>query len=91
MSADIWVYEPYDHKNKWRGHDRKIPLGPRAQALLGSRLNREPTAYMLSPDEAEQWRHAQRRKRRHHPPCERIFQFIPQFIPKKRPIGGNRG
>src|SRR5690606_27806685 len=32
--SDVWVYEPMDHKNRWRGHRRLIPLGPKAQAVL---------------------------------------------------------
>ena len=83
MTNEIWIYEPYDHKNKWRGHDRKIPLGPRAQALLRPFLNREPTAYIFSPREAEQWRHSQRRKRRHSPLTPSQARRKPKPAPKR--------
>jgi len=66
-SNDVWIYEPFDHKNRWRGHDRKIPLGPKAQAILQPFLDRDPTAYLFSPREAEEWRHAQQRKDRKTP------------------------
>lgn len=33
-SGDVWWYKPGSHKNTWRGHDREVPLGPQAQALL---------------------------------------------------------
>ena len=26
-SGDVWIYERRDHKNRWRGHRRLIPLG----------------------------------------------------------------
>ena len=41
-SGDIWIYEPFDHKNRWRGHRKQIPLGPEAQRLLQPFLDREP-------------------------------------------------
>jgi integrase len=28
-SGEIWIYERRDHKNRWRGHRRMIPIGPR--------------------------------------------------------------
>ena len=82
-SGDVWIYEPYDHKNKWRGHDRRIPLGPKAQGLLRPFLDRESTAYMFSPREAEKWRHAQRRKRRKTPMTPSQARRKPKRKPKK--------
>jgi len=58
--ADIWIYGPYDHRNRWRGHRKLIPLGPRAQDILKPFLEREPTSFLFSPREAEAW-HKQRR------------------------------
>src|SRR5262249_635585 len=34
MSGEIWFYRPSRHKSQWRGHDRVVPLGPRAQEIL---------------------------------------------------------
>jgi integrase len=48
-SGDIWIYEPFDHKNRWRGHRKQIPLGPEAQRLLQSFLDRDPQAFLFSP------------------------------------------
>lgn len=31
------VYYPQHHKNKWRGHVREVPLGPKARALIYAR------------------------------------------------------
>lgn len=37
-SGDVWLYRPPRHKTQWRGRDRVVPLGPRAQAILAPRL-----------------------------------------------------
>jgi len=55
-SADVWVFEPYEHKNRWRGHRRLIPIGPKAQAILRPFLDRDPEAFLFSPKESEAWR-----------------------------------
>ena len=52
----VWSYEPYTHKNRWRGHRRLVPLGPRAQQLLKPFLNRDPEEFLFSPKEADEWR-----------------------------------
>ena len=39
-NCDIWIYEPSDHKNRWRGHRKQIPLGPQAQEIISQFLNR---------------------------------------------------
>jgi integrase len=33
-SGDVWLYRPPAHKNAWRGHERIIALGPKAQELV---------------------------------------------------------
>jgi integrase len=55
-SGDIWVYEPADHKNRWRGHRKQIPLGPEAQRILTPFMGRDPQAFIFSPLESEKWR-----------------------------------
>jgi integrase len=64
MSSDIWVYAPRSHKNQWRGHERRVPLGPRAQQLLQPYLARSDDSFLFSPQEAEATRAAQRRDAR---------------------------
>jgi integrase len=59
-SGDVWIYEPYDHKNRWRGHRRLIPIGPRAQEVLKPYLARDPKAFLFSPAESEAWRRQNR-------------------------------
>lgn len=54
----IWWYVPASHKTEHHdGHDRRIPVGPRAQAVLAPYLERPPEKYCFSPREAEQRRH----------------------------------
>jgi integrase len=52
---DIWIYEPYEHKNRWREKRRRIPLGPKTQELLKPFLARGKDAYLFSPREADAW------------------------------------
>ena len=47
-TGDVWIYEPLDHKNRWRGHRKVVPLGPKAQGILKPLLNRNPEAYLYS-------------------------------------------
>jgi integrase len=63
-SQDVWIYEPGQHKNRWRGHRRLVPLGPQAQAILEPFLNRPAEAFLFSPRESEAWRNEQRASQR---------------------------
>lgn len=67
MSGDVWIYEPEDHKNRWRGHRRLIALGPKAQILIKPYLQLNTQAYLFSPALAEAERNAQRRVQRKTP------------------------
>jgi integrase len=60
MTGDVWIYEAYDHKNRWRGHRKLVALGPRAQAIIRPFLDRDKEAFLFSPREAEAWRLARR-------------------------------
>jgi integrase len=60
MSGEMWVFEPHSHKNRWRGHRRLVPLGPRSRAIIRPFLDRPLDAYLFSPQEAEQWRNGNR-------------------------------
>jgi integrase len=44
-----WIYRPHRHKSEHQERERKIFLGPRAQELLRSFLDREPTDYLFQP------------------------------------------
>lgn len=49
-SGKLWYYTPREHKTSRFGHERKIPLGPRAMKLLKPRLRDDAAeAYIFSP------------------------------------------
>jgi integrase len=48
----LWVYVPPQHKTGHLGHARDIAIGPKAQEVLRSFLDREPTAYCFSARES---------------------------------------
>ena len=86
MTHDVWVYEPWTHKNEHRGQLRRIAIGPRAQAILRPFLKPDdPEAYMFSPREAVQLVQAERRRNRRTPltPSQRARK--PKTKPKRRP------
>jgi len=66
-SDDIWIYSPQEHKARWRGQQKLILLGPKAQRVLDPFLSRAPTEYLFSPAEAHEWWQLQRRKNRRTP------------------------
>lgn len=74
QEGEVWVYEPDKHKNRWRGHRRRVPLGPKAQKILKEFLDRPDSDYLFSPVEAEAWRQEQRAVHRNRTtkvyPCE---------------------
>ena len=47
-----WVYRPHLHKNSWRGQERVIYLGPRAQAIIRDFLKDDPSEFIFSPRDA---------------------------------------
>ncbi len=49
MSGEVWLYEPADHKNRWRGHRRIVALGPKAQEVIKRFLQLATQAYLFSP------------------------------------------
>ena len=55
-SGDVWVIELDNHKNAWRGHKRKIYVGPKAQSILKAYLDRPADSYCFSPREAVEQR-----------------------------------
>jgi integrase len=63
-AGPIWLYRPLSHKTEHHGKERVVALGPRAQAVLHGFLNREPSAYLFSPREAEEERRQAMRDRR---------------------------
>lgn len=65
-NGEVWTYTPADHKNLYRGHQRTIYIGPRAQAIIREFIVDRPVdAYLLSPIDAQAERRANARTRRH--------------------------
>jgi integrase len=84
MTRDIWLYQPYSHKNRWRGKDRApIFLGPQAQAIIRPFLKPSTEAYLFSPIEAEEQRNAQRKKNRKSPMTPSQSRRIAKKNPKR--------
>jgi integrase len=49
MSGDVWLYRPERHKGKWRGRQRVVAIGPRAQGIIRKHLTASTTAYLFRP------------------------------------------
>jgi integrase len=50
QAGDVWVYAPSSHKNAWRGHKRRLVMGPRAQLILRRYLRPDaPEAFLFRP------------------------------------------
>jgi site-specific recombinase XerD len=73
MSGDVWMYEPYRHKNEWREQTRLIPLGPKAQEIIKEFLHLGIDRFLFSPRDAEEWRHEQRAENRSPDRKTKIF------------------
>lgn len=55
----VWTYQPAEHKNAFRDHERIIYLGPRAQEVVRPFLSdRRTNAYLFSPAESDPERRA---------------------------------
>jgi integrase len=72
MTGPVWVYRPERHKTAWRGKERAVALGPRAQAIIREFLGSDASLPLFSPRHAvAEWRAktirplTSRRKRRH--------------------------
>lgn len=84
QSGATWVFEPHTHKNKYRGHRRLVPIGPKGQELLKPFLSRQEEQYLFSPAEAETWRSDQRRKNRGSPMTPSQLKRKPKSRPKRK-------
>jgi integrase len=71
-AGDVWLYRPAHHKSKYKGKERVVALGPKAQAIIKPFLKLDTQAHLFSPQEAVAALHARlraRRKTKYHP-CE---------------------
>ncbi len=50
MPEGIWIYRPHSHKTQHHGKDRRVLLGPHAQAIVKPWLRSDdPEAFLFSP------------------------------------------
>jgi integrase len=63
-----WLYHPHKHKNSWRGQERVIILGPKAQAVVKEFLKGDPSEWLFKPGEAVADHHARRSENRRSKP-----------------------
>jgi integrase len=61
---EVWEYQPATHKTQYRGRERIIHIGPKAQAVIAPYLLRDPQSNCFQPVESEQKRHKEQRTRR---------------------------
>jgi integrase len=66
-SGRVWIFTPESHKTEHHGRERRIYLGPAAQAILRPWLRPELTAHLFSPRESVEARRVEQRKRRKTP------------------------
>ncbi len=76
-----WLYHPYKHKNSWRGQERVVILGPKAQAVVEEFLKDDPSEWLFKPGEAFAEHHARRSENRRSKPT-------PSELSRRRPSPG---
>jgi integrase len=64
MTGDVWIYTPHRHKNRHRGMDRIVHLGPQAQEVIRPFLTTDLEAYLFNPRDYVREMHASRATRR---------------------------
>jgi integrase len=81
-SGTAWCYRPESHKTEHHGLERRIFVGPAAQALLLPWLERTPGGYCFSPRESARYERrttnapkSQREKARHPRPSRRGHRY----------------
>jgi integrase len=72
-----WEYRPAWHKTAWRGKDRVIIVGPKAQAIVRQFLKADLQAFLFDPRDVVAAHHAERaRKRKSRPAPSEIARRI---------------
>lgn len=66
-TGNVWIYTPSNHKTEHHDIERKISIGPRAQAFLRPWFKTDLNAFIFSPVESEALRNAERRANRQSP------------------------
>lgn len=89
MSGKVWLYRPALHKNSWRGHERTILFGPKAQEILRAFLRPGyQERFLFSPTLAELSRRERMRAQRRtplYPSHVRVLERKRRTSPKRHP------
>jgi integrase len=85
MSGPVWTYRPASHKNRHRGLERVIFLGPQAQEIIRPFLTTDLHAYLFSPRAATAARNAAARAKRKTKPTSSQLARKPKARPKRAP------
>jgi integrase len=87
-TGSVWVYRPAKHKNRNRGIDRVIFLGPQAQAVIRPFLKTDLLAYLFAPGDAitarDARRAASRKTKRTPSELARRRKAKPRWRPRER-------
>jgi integrase len=78
-----WQYRPAGHKNRWRGRDRVIHLGPKAVGVIKPFLKPDTSAYLFSPADVVAEMHARRR-------AGRVSRPTPSELARRCPVAPGR-
>ena len=85
MSGAVWAFRPASHKNKHRGLDRVIFLGPQAQEIIKPFLSTNLEAYLFSPrayvEDLHRRRAEQRKTKRTPSELKRRRKANPRRVP----------
>jgi integrase len=81
----VWIFRPHSHKTVNNGHERVIPLGPQAQAILRPWLGEDPAAFLFSPAAAVAARNSKRRLGRKTPMTPSQARRKPKRDPRRPP------
>lgn len=66
-TGKVWIYTPFSHKTQHFGHQRKIAIGPKAQAILKEFLKMDQQRYAFCAADAVSEMYAQRLAQRKTP------------------------
>jgi integrase len=84
-SGAVWIYRPHRHKNRHRGLERVIFLGPQAQAVIKPFLTTDLEAYLFSPRRYVEDLHARRAAARKTKRTPSELRRRRKAKPKRRP------
>jgi integrase len=85
MQGDLWKYRPMKHKTAWRGHNRIIDLGPRAQNILREFLRPSLEEFLFRPADATEAFQAKRREQRKTKRTPSELARTRKRCPKRKP------